>query len=74
VEEEKAMKKFGLHGAIAFCIKFINYDLFELMKHNPPGVSLNEGDGSLRGRQKAGCELTAPVQLVLGAMKLACFM
>jgi len=49
-------------SAIAFCIKLINYDFFELMKHNPSGVFLNEGNGSLRERQRVGCELTAPVQ------------
>ncbi|MCD6214317.1 MAG: IS200/IS605 family accessory protein TnpB-related protein [Candidatus Desulfofervidus sp.] len=49
-------------SAIAFCIKLINYKLFELMRTNPSAVFPNEGNGSLRERRRMGCELTAPVQ------------
>jgi len=49
-------------SAIAFCIKLIDYELFELMRTNPSAVFSNEGNGSLRERRRMGCELTAPDQ------------
>ena len=61
--------------AAAFCIKLINYELFELMRVNPSEVFLNEGDGSQRERRRMGCELTAPIQSVrfgLGSDEATC--
>ena len=45
-------------AAIAFALKLLDFHVFKLLSV----VSSNEGDGSLRGRQKRGSSLTGKAQ------------
>ena len=56
-------------ATIAFALKLLDFPLFNLLS----GVSSNEGDGSLRGRQKRGSSPTGTAQHDSRARRMKCW-